>query len=260
MMELIEDVFIRCGRCGKVTGIHKEDFDFEFYVYDRGDNRMGEEIEFCHDGCIECDQCGKEISFRISGYEYPVGAFNYEDSEIAGGRFEEEPHMGVIYTDGISQRLPDAVPFARAEIGGQNRLRRLPDTIGAALHEGADVDDHAVNGKGVCPQIRHDLPVEQNGQNPHGNIDEEGGEPGYGNFPEFAEQIGGPHQPQGVFLHEEVGQHDDNRNHGTDGCGKPCTERPHIAGENKDVIAKYVKDAARQHGGGGQGGVLSLRR
>ena len=48
MMELLEDVFIRCSRCGKVTGIHKEDFDFESYVYDRGDNRMGEEIEFRH--------------------------------------------------------------------------------------------------------------------------------------------------------------------------------------------------------------------
>lgn len=40
MMELLEDVFIHCSRCGKVTGIHKEDFDFESYVYDRGDNRM----------------------------------------------------------------------------------------------------------------------------------------------------------------------------------------------------------------------------
>ena len=88
MMELLEDVFIRCGRCGKVTGIHKEDFDFESNVYDRGENGMGEEIEYWHDGYIECDHCGNEISFRISGYEYPVGAFN----------FEEEPHMGVVYS------------------------------------------------------------------------------------------------------------------------------------------------------------------
>lgn len=62
---------------------------------------MGEEIEFRHEGYIKCDQCDNEISFRISGYEYPIGAFNYEDSEITGGQFEEEPHMGVIY----SQRL-----------------------------------------------------------------------------------------------------------------------------------------------------------
>lgn len=97
MMKLMEDVIIRCGRCGKVSGIHKADVDFESYVYDHGDNRMGEEIEFYHKGYIECAQCGNEISFRISGYEYPVGAFDYEDSEIEGGQFEEEPHMGVIY-------------------------------------------------------------------------------------------------------------------------------------------------------------------
>lgn len=98
MMELLEDVFIRCDRCGKVTGIHKEDFDFKTYVYDHGENRMGEKIEFRHDGYIECDHCGNEISFRISGYEYPVGAFNYEDFEIAGGSFEEAPHMCIIYS------------------------------------------------------------------------------------------------------------------------------------------------------------------
>lgn len=52
MMELLEDIFIRCGRCGRVIGIHKEDIDFDSYVYDRGENRMGEEIEFRHDGYI----------------------------------------------------------------------------------------------------------------------------------------------------------------------------------------------------------------
>lgn len=98
MMELLEDVFIRCGRCRKVIGIHKEEFDFESYVYDHGENGMGEEIEYWHEGGILCEYCGNEITFKISGYEYPVGAFNYEDCDIAGGRFEEEPHMGVIYS------------------------------------------------------------------------------------------------------------------------------------------------------------------
>lgn len=97
-MELLEDVFIRCGRCGKITGIDKEDFDFETYVYDHGPNRMGEELEFRHDGCIKCDRCGNKISFTISGYEYPAGAFNHEDCEISGGDFEKAPHMGVIYS------------------------------------------------------------------------------------------------------------------------------------------------------------------
>ncbi len=55
-------------------------------------------IEYRYEGGIVCEHCGNEISFRISGYEYPVGAFNYEDCNITGGRFEEEPHMGVIYS------------------------------------------------------------------------------------------------------------------------------------------------------------------
>ena len=39
-MELLEDVFIRCEQCGRIIGIHKEDFDFESYVYDHGENGM----------------------------------------------------------------------------------------------------------------------------------------------------------------------------------------------------------------------------
>lgn len=37
-----------------------------------------DEIECRHDGVLECENCGNEISFRISGFEYPIGAFDYE--------------------------------------------------------------------------------------------------------------------------------------------------------------------------------------
>ena len=47
-MELLEDIFIRCGRCGQVIGIRKEAIEFETGVYDHGDNGMGEEIEYLH--------------------------------------------------------------------------------------------------------------------------------------------------------------------------------------------------------------------
>ena len=97
MMELLEDVSIRCSGCGKMVRIHKEDLEFDSCVYDHGENGMGEEIEYRHKSSITCDHCHNEISFRISGYEYPVGAFNFEDYKISGGCFEKEPHMGVIY-------------------------------------------------------------------------------------------------------------------------------------------------------------------
>ena len=59
---------------------------------------MGEEIEYLHDGFLECEHCGNEITFKICGYEYPVGAFDNEFCEISGGIFEEEPHMGIVYS------------------------------------------------------------------------------------------------------------------------------------------------------------------
>ena len=43
------------------------------------------------------EECGNNIKYRISGYEYPVGFFNYEDNEIHGGRFIEKPNMGIVY-------------------------------------------------------------------------------------------------------------------------------------------------------------------
>ena len=78
-MELLEDIFIRCGRCGQVIGIHKEGVEFETSVYDHGDNGMGEEIEYLHDGFLECEHCGNEITFKICGYEYPVGDYAYPE-------------------------------------------------------------------------------------------------------------------------------------------------------------------------------------
>ena len=40
--------------------------------------------------------CARNIRYRISGYEYPVGYFNYEDNEIHDGQFLEKPN-GIVY-------------------------------------------------------------------------------------------------------------------------------------------------------------------
>lgn len=96
MMELLSDIVIRCDSCGEIIVLDKDNFEFETYSYDRGENAMGEEIEYVIQDEIVCS-CGHRVSFRISGFEYPIGAFNYESNEILGGEFEEEPHMGIIY-------------------------------------------------------------------------------------------------------------------------------------------------------------------
>lgn len=95
-----------------------------------------------------------------------------------------------------------------------------------ALHKGTDIDNYPVYGKGVRAQISHDLPVKQNRQDSHGDINEKCGKTGYRYFSEFTEQIGGTNQPQGIFLHDEVGQHNKDGNHGADGRGKPGAKMP----------------------------------
>lgn len=96
MMELLGDIVIRCDSCGEVIVLDKNYFEPETYCYDHGENAMGEEIEYIIQDEIVCS-CRNRITFRISGFEYPVGAFNYENHEIFGGSFEEYPHMGIIY-------------------------------------------------------------------------------------------------------------------------------------------------------------------
>ena len=117
MMELLEDVLIRCSECGSVIEIHKEEIEFDAFTYDHGENGMGDEIEYRYDGVIVCEECGNEIQFRISGFEYPVGAYNYDDYEIYGGDFEKSPIVGIVY----SQEEFD-IDYAYNEF---NRVERL---------------------------------------------------------------------------------------------------------------------------------------
>ena len=93
-MELLNDVIIQCGGCGNIIVIKKEYLDTETSSYER---QMGPEIVYdIYEEC-DCDQCGNNIKYRISGYEYPAGCFNYEDNEIYGGQFLEKPTMGIVY-------------------------------------------------------------------------------------------------------------------------------------------------------------------
>ena len=93
-MELLNDVVIQCEECGNIIVIKKEYLDAETSSYER---QMGPEIVYdIYEEC-DCEECGNNIKYRISGYEYPVGCFNYEDNEIHGGQFLEKPNMGIVY-------------------------------------------------------------------------------------------------------------------------------------------------------------------
>lgn len=77
----------------------------------------------------------------------------------------------------------------------------LAHAVAAALDQGAHVHQHPVDRQGVAPQPGHDLPVEEDGEDAHGDVHEKGGEPRDPDLPH-----GGKHGPpptrRRVFLRE----------------------------------------------------------
>lgn len=86
-MELLNDVIIRGEECGNIIVIKKEYLYAETSSYER---QMAPEIVY-----DIYEECGNNIKYRISGYEYPVGCFNYKDDEIHGGQFLENQTWGL---------------------------------------------------------------------------------------------------------------------------------------------------------------------
>lgn len=94
MMYIPNDFCIKCNNCGHVSLVEADSLEYDASVYDRS---MGEEIEYNFYGEICCEECHSWIEFNIRGYEYPVGAFNFSDSECHGGVFLNEPTVEIEY-------------------------------------------------------------------------------------------------------------------------------------------------------------------
>lgn len=58
---------------------------------------MGNEVEYNFIGETDCDKCGCSLKYIVRGYEYPIGALNYIDSECQGGDFVQSPEVSVEY-------------------------------------------------------------------------------------------------------------------------------------------------------------------
>lgn len=97
MMELLNDIVIRCGKCMESLVFPKANFDANTYFESHSENGMGDEAVYLIDDDLECAKCGNKISIKVYGSEYPVGAFNFENCEIDGGTFIEQPHMSMVY-------------------------------------------------------------------------------------------------------------------------------------------------------------------
>ena len=93
-MQLENDLLIQCVQCGNLIKIDKYELDYETLSYERN---MGPEVMYDFYGDYECPSCNNSLQFTISGSEYPIGAFNYEDYNILGGIFIQPPSLGIIY-------------------------------------------------------------------------------------------------------------------------------------------------------------------
>lgn len=95
MMQIEKDFIIKCNNCKFIFPVSPDYLECDTYSYERS---MGAEIEYDFTGEVDCPCCGDSIRINIRGFEYPVGAFNYSDSECQGGSFVgAEPSASMYY-------------------------------------------------------------------------------------------------------------------------------------------------------------------
>ena len=94
MMKVSGDFYVKCNNCGHITFVEADSLDYDTTSTERS---MCAEVEYNFYGEFCCEGCGRDIEYNIRGYEYPVGAFNYSDSECHGGEFVDEPSADIEY-------------------------------------------------------------------------------------------------------------------------------------------------------------------
>lgn len=119
-MNLENDLVIQCDECGHVQFIDKDSLDVNSYAYERN---MGAEIEYVFTGECSCEHCTSKLFYQISGFEYPVGAYNYQSHEEEGCHFVWEPSVEVEYYDFdlpvyVENEIADKVDYIEGLIDG----------------------------------------------------------------------------------------------------------------------------------------------
>ena len=94
MMKVSGNFCIKCDSCGYESSIEADSLDYDTSVSARN---MGEEIEYDFYGEICCEGCSSVIDFNIKGWEYPLGVFNFSDSNCNNGKFIGEPTAEMNY-------------------------------------------------------------------------------------------------------------------------------------------------------------------
>ena len=99
MIELENDIVIRCEQCGEVLYLSRELYDPSESYFDHGENGMGIEILANISDETDCPCCRNPISFELNASLYAGDLFN-DNPRIVGGSFVQEPLMEFINDEG----------------------------------------------------------------------------------------------------------------------------------------------------------------
>lgn len=94
-MILVGDLIIRCEACGEEYKIDTDSLDKN--VISIGEFAMGNRVQHEFFGENKCEKCGQLMSFKLLGFEYPIGAKEYQESEVDGCEVIQEPYMEMEY-------------------------------------------------------------------------------------------------------------------------------------------------------------------
>ena len=93
-MELTEDLYIKCEECGAEYKIDKDSIEYKPDCI--GERQTGAEYEHDFYGEGQCE-CGNWMSYKVIGYEYPVGAYNSQITETTGCEFIRQPVVDIVW-------------------------------------------------------------------------------------------------------------------------------------------------------------------
>ncbi|MCA6065804.1 hypothetical protein JI747_001355 [Chryseobacterium sp. RG1] len=93
MMIISKGPKIKCKRCQKQYDIDPVDFDDADISSD--ERSMGYELQYTWQYMSNCVRCKNELTIIVEGYEYPVGAFNYEEFTYEGCIVIENPELEI---------------------------------------------------------------------------------------------------------------------------------------------------------------------
>ena len=134
MMELQNDIVIKCLRCNGTICISKEQAMPSVNTEDH-DQGMGIEYSYFIEDEISCPHCSASIGYQVYGSEYPVGAYNNDWAAITENAvFLETPRMDVVY-DFSDEDIDQAFYYAddptqeRIKVLGQKDIQDKLDKV-----------------------------------------------------------------------------------------------------------------------------------